>query len=376
MNEFRRKFLITGMTPNAGGIEAYIMNLVQNIDLEKVHFDFLVNFREPIAFECKLKEMGSRVYRLPGRWKHPLRHYLEYIKFFSKYARFYDGIYCNVLSLSNIDDLLFAKRYQVGMMIVHAHNSSDSGPDLFRLRDFLHNRHKRKIEKLAPILLSCSKQAGEWMFGESSKFQVINNAISTHKFKFSSERRRMIRDKLKIDSSVLVFGTVGRLEIQKNPQFLIEIFCRIKQTFPQAIFLHIGEGSLRPEMEEKINQYHLENSYLMMGSCEDPSDFYQAMDAFIFPSLYEGLGIALIEAQACGLPCFVSDTVPDEACIIRKQCMPLSLSRTADEWAAEIILQMSQQGIVRANSAELIARAGFDMESEICKIERIICAVP
>ena len=100
------------------------------------------------------------------------------------------------------------------------------------------------------------------------------------------------------------------------------------------------------------------------------------MDAFIFPSLYEGLGIALIEAQACGLPCFVSDTVPDEACIIRTQCMPLSLSRTADEWAAEIMLQMSRQGIVRANSAELIARAGFDMESEICKIERIISAAP
>lgn len=368
-----KKFLITGMTPTAGGIEAYIMNLLRNIDNKKIQFDFLVNFEDTIAFENEILSYGCHIYRLPGRKKHPFFHYIQYNSFFKKYARHYDGIYCNLLSLTNIDDLCFASKNGISQIISHAHNNDDSGGSYFGIRPFLHRHHQIKANKISTILLSCSDSSGKWMFGSNAEFQVINNAIDTKKFVFNQQERDEIRKQNSIKPSTLVLGSVGRLETQKNPLFLVDIFRHIKEVHSDSVFLHVGKGSLYEEMRSQISKYGLEDSYLLMGEFENTSPFYSAMDIFVFPSLYEGLGISLIEAQASDVVCLVSDGIPKEAILLEDRCFSIPLKSSASDWAEQILQKWNLSEKQRKNNLKLIADKGFDIKTEIRRLESVIC---
>lgn len=353
---------MTGMTPNPGGVEAYIMNLVRNMNSDKVMFDFLVNFEEPVAFEEELKARGSWVIRLAGRRKHPWRHYKDYQTFFRKYGKAYDGIYCNMLSLANIDDLHYSKTYGIPRIIVHAHNSLDSGWDILGIRGRLHLLHQKTLQKYADVCFACSRQAGQWMFGMEAHYEVIHNAIDMERFRYDPERRKEIRNQWNISPDTVVYGTVGRLDVQKNPLFLPEVFYHIRESHGNCIFLHVGDGALRGEMEKKIRQYGLEGSYRLEGTCDDSAEYYQVMDAFLFPSFYEGLGISLIEAQACDLPCFVSQAIPAEARAIEQQYISLSLDAGSEAWAREILKFMARNRCNRKERTEEIRRAGYDIK--------------
>ena len=369
----QKKYLITGMTPNAGGIEAFIMNFLRYSDRKKLHFDFIVNFEETIAFEEELLDYGCSIYRLPGRKKHPIFHYIQYFRFFKTHAKVYDGIYCNLLSLTNIDDMRFAYKNRIPNIIAHAHNNNDVENPCLGIRPFLHKLHKKRVIKSSTLLLSCSESAGKWMFGKDTSFQVINNAIDLGKFVFSELDRNIIRRKNNIDPSTLVLGSVGRLETQKNPLFLIDIFYHVKQICHDSMFLHIGNGSFYDEMKKKIARYHLQDSYILLGSLEDTSPFYSAMDVFLFPSLYEGLGISLIEAQANDVVCFISDTIPEEAILIENKCFSFPLSMPAVDWAKKILQQEDLIKKERRDNFTLISDKGYDVKTEIKKLERIIC---
>lgn len=338
------------------------MNLVRNMNSDKVMFDFLVNFEEPVAFEEELKARGSWVIRLAGRRKHPWRHYKDYQTFFRKYGKAYDGIYCNMLSLANIDDLHYSKTYGIPRIIVHAHNSLDSGWDILGIRGRLHLLHQKTLQKYADVCFACSRQAGQWMFGMEAHYEVIHNAIDMERFRYDPERRKEIRNQWNISPDTVVYGTVGRLDVQKNPLFLPEVFYHIRESHGNCIFLHVGDGALRGEMEKKIRQYGLEGSYRLEGTCDDSAEYYQVMDAFLFPSFYEGLGISLIEAQACDLPCFVSQAIPAEARAIEQQYISLSLDAGSEAWAREILKFMARNRCNRKERTEEIRRAGYDIK--------------
>ena len=369
-----KRYLMTGMTPNPGGVEAYIMNLVRHVDPKKVQFDYLVNYEEPVAYEQELRGMGAEIIRLPGRRKHPVGHQLAYKKFFSGRGKQYDGIYCNVLSLANIDDLIYAKQAGIKRIIAHSHNSNDTGWDLMGIRKHLHQEHQKMMGIYAEKLFACSDIAGYFMFGEHADFEVVHNAIDAEKYAFHAEKRNQIRRKLNIPDEVRVYGTVGRLEEQKNPRFLLEIFRCLREKDPGCKFIHVGDGSLRDEIERKIKEYGLENDYLITGAVDDASGYYQAMDVFLFPSLYEGLPVALIEAQAADLPCFLTDIISDETKIIKKNYYKISLDRGADFWAEEIFENVTTDSIntERRNMTEWIKRAGYDIEQSAKKMEEYL----
>ena len=332
-----KRYLMTGMTPNPGGVEAYIMNLVRHIDSDKIQFDYLVNYEEPIAYEQELQEMGSKIIRLPGRKKHPLRHQMEYRKYFGNVNSRYDGIYCNLLSLANIDDLIYAKKNCIRRIIAHSHNSNDTGWDILGIRNYLHHSHQGILKQYAERLFACSDLAGKYMFGQDAEFEIVHNAIDTGRFQFDQRKQNEVRESLKIPLSVRVYGTVGRLEEQKNPLFTVEIFHELHKKDPSCQFIHVGDGSMRDEVEKKIREYGLEDCYTITGMVSDSSGYYQAMDAFLFPSLYEGLPVALIEAQAADLPCFLTNTISNETRIIEENYHKLSLEKQPSVWAEEIM---------------------------------------
>lgn len=328
-----KRYLMTGMTPNPGGVEAYIMNLVRHLDPDKVRFDYLVNFEEPIAYEQELRDMGSKIIRLPGRRKHPIHHQIEYRKFFRSKNERYDGIYCNLLSLANIDDLTYAKKSGFKRIIAHSHNADDSGWDIIGIRKRLHQSHQKTLKRYTEKLFACSEQAGAYMFGKDAKFEIIHNAIDADRFRFDEKRRNTVRKELKIPEDARVYGTVGRMEEQKNPLFLIKIFRELHRRDRNSRFIHVGDGSMRGEIEKKLREYGLDDCYTITGRVSDSSGYYQAMDAFLLPSLYEGLPVALVEAQAADLPCFLADTISDETRIIGEKYHKLPLEKQPLGWA-------------------------------------------
>lgn len=378
-----KRYLMTGMTPNPGGVEAYIMNLVRHIDPEKVQFDYLVNYEEMIAYEQELRTMGADIIRLPGRRKHPVAHQTVYRKFFKNAGERYDGIYCNLLSLANIDDLTYAKKNKINRIIAHSHNSNDTGWDLMGIRKRLHQTHQKELDQYAEKLFACSNMAGWFMFGENANFEVIHNAIDAERFCFSQEKRNQIRTQLKISPDIRLYGTVGRLEEQKNPGFILDVFRCLHEKDPECRFIHVGDGSLRGEIEKKIGEYGLEKAYLITGAVNDTSGYYQAMDAFIFPSLYEGLPVALIEAQAADLPCFLTDTISDETKIVEENYHKIPLNGGAQIWAEMILGINGLNGGHRAeavptiatgrrNVSERVKAAGYDITQAAKQMEEYL----
>lgn len=379
----QKKYLMTGMTPNYGGIEAYIMNLVRHIDPNKIHFDFLVNYEETIAFEEELQALGAEILRLPGRRKSPVRHEVEYKKFFEQNRGKYDGIYCNLMSLANIDDLRYAKKNHIERIIAHSHTSDDKGWDIMGIRKYLHRAHQKQLFQYTNELFACSEVAGKYMFGDSAKIRVIHNTIDTGKFRFCMEKRERIKNSLNIPLNARVFGTVGRLEQEKNPMFIVEIFRKLHKKDPESWFIHVGDGSLYEEMKKKLREYGLEDQYLLVGSVNDSSGYYQAMDAFIFPSLYEGLPVALIEAQAADLPCFLTDTISDETKIVEENYHKIPLNGGAQIWAETILGINGLNGGHRAEAvltittgrrdvSERVKAAGYDITQAAKQMEEYL----
>lgn len=349
------KVLVVGMTENYGGMESYFMNLYRNIDRSKIKFDFIVNRNIEVAYKEEIENLGGNIIPLYGRCQNPVMHYWEYNNFFKKNSENYDGIYLNTMNLVNIDPLIFAKHYGIQKRIIHSHNSDQK---LSRIKTLLADFHQRNLSKYANVYLACSERAGKWMFG-TEKFTVIKNAIDTQKYKYNEKVRENVRKKFHWEDK-LVIGNVGRIAEQKNPLFSIEIFYEIYKKNSNAICIHIGDGELiiKKQMEDKIREYGLEKAYFLLGLREDIPELYQAMDALLLPSLHEGLPVVLVEAQAAGLPCFVSTEVSRESQLIENQIEFIPLEKGAAEWAESVLKKV--ENFHRTDGSEMVAIEGYD----------------
>jgi glycosyltransferase involved in cell wall biosynthesis len=353
----KKKILLIGMTSTSGGLERYIINFFSGVDQNIYSVDFLN--QEPdkhIAYEKQIKEQGGTIVSAIKREKHFFRHYYELMRVFKKK---YDVVYYNTLDLTNIDFLLFAKIFNRNTVkIVHAHNSQ--GAEGIRL--LLMKVHQKFITKISDKRYACSKLSGDWMF-EGKDYKVINNAIDLDKFCFDPDRKRDMIKQLGLDGKI-VWGTVGRLSEQKNPLFLVEIMKYAHEMNPNIVFLHIGKGELRDDMILKIKSYHLENNYFLLGERKNVEDYYQIMEKFVFPSIYEGFGFSALEAQAMGIQTFITDGkhLTNEV-DIHAGCMTyISLKKTAKEWADEIIHIQAIPDCKRNEYGKFAREAGFDLK--------------
>ncbi len=366
----KKRILVTGLTENPGGVESFFINLHRYVDHTVLQFDFIKHTPLPLAYEDEFKAAGGKVFYLCGRRKNPFRHYMDYSAFYRHNAQNYNGIYCNLLSLTNIDDLKFARRYGIPMRIAHSHNNGDDASAYRQLREWLHCSHQSSIGQYATRLMACSAAAGKWMFGKYP-FTVMPNAIDISQYQYRDVYRKQIREQLHLSPDTLVLGTVGRLTEQKNPMFLVELLREIHSRCPNCVFLHVGEGPLRPELEQAVTANRLEKTYRILGNRTEVYKYYSAMDAFVFPSVYEGFGIALLEAQAAGLHCFVSPAIPQEVMIPGKLCRRMGNLADVYQWA-EAILTERQSFSERPDTSGLLREQGYDIKTEALKFQTLL----
>lgn len=347
--------VVTDMRP--GGLETMLMNYYRYIDKSIIQFDFLVHRTKRGTFDDEIESMGGKIYRLPKL--NPFsKHYKRALgNFFDEHPE-YQIIHVHQDCLSSVI-LKVAKKHGIEVRIAHSHSSSQNKDLKYPIKLF----YKRLIPIYATDLFACSDEAGKWMFN-GAPFTVLNNAIDAKKYIYDEDKRNQMRTKLGIEPSEVVLGHVGRFSPPKNHDYLIDIFYEFQKTHHAKLLL-VGDGKLRERIVEKVKKLGIEDKVIFTGIRSDVEDLMQAMDVFVFPSLYEGLGIVDIEAQANGLPCLISDKVPIE-CKKTKFVYQLELGKGAVNWANAI---ESLTKVNRENTYDDICLAGFDINQNVKLLE-------
>lgn len=359
-----KRVLVFGMTPNPGGMESVVMNYYRHIDIQKIQFDFLCYDEQP-AYSDEIKNLGGKIFIITSRRKNLKRNRDELRLFFKEYSQEYVAVWENANSLSDIAPLVFAKKYGVTNRIIHAHNSKNMGGKITQL---LHSINRLRIQRYANHFWACSQLAGEWMYPQSvlstKNYQIIKNAIDLSKFAYNKDIRLKKRKELKIENC-FVIGHVGRFHFQKNHQFLIDIFNEVHKNFDNSILLLIGQGEDEQIIREKVKSLGLLDYVKFLGARADTAELYQAMDIFVLPSHFEGLGLVLIEAQANGLPCYASDCIPKEA-QVTSSCQYLSLNLSAEKWVDKI---MSHENGRNPDAVKEIQNSNYDIQKNAKNLE-------
>ncbi|MDB6254893.1 glycosyltransferase family 1 protein [Lactobacillus amylovorus] len=362
------KILVFGMTSNPGGVESFLMNYYRKLDRNKFHLDFLCNTHGKIAYEDEIKSLGGKIFKVSARSKHPIKYSIEINSFFKKNAKNYDCIWVNLNSLANIDYLKLAKKYGIHCRIIHSHNSANMDN---KLRGLLHNWNKRKIGKYATNYWAASKEAGLWFYSslKSSKVEIIKNAIDVDNFAFNREDRNNIRQNNSL-TGFIVLGNIGRLHFQKNQSFAIDILDNLVKKNPNYKLVLVGQGEDREKLIQKTKVLHLESNVLFTGAQTNINSWLSAFDIFIFPSIFEGLGIAGLEAEANGLPVFASKSVIPSELKINSNFQFVSLKKNAKYWADLIAEQSINNRLSQEKILNNFINSGFDINNAVIFLEK------
>lgn len=342
---------------NYGGVEMVVMNYYRHIDRSKVQFDFFALEGSSIPQREEIERLGGRIYIVP-KYTHLLQYEKEIIRLFQQNQ--YKIVHSHMNALS-VFSLWGAKQAGVPNRIAHNHSTAGKGETKKNIIKYA----LRPFAKCYPTeLCACSKYAGEWLYGPKAKFRVFNNAIDLSRYTYDAQKADAVRRELGLENS-LVIGHIGRFCYQKNHDFLIDIFHEIHIQRPDAVLLLIGEGELEQEVREKVSRLALDDCVKFMGHQNDTSKFYQAMDAFVLPSRYEGLGMVAIEAQACSLPVVCSTEVPEEVKILPTTKF-IDLNDAHSKWVNTILDAVQHRE--RINTRDKIRKAGYDIEVEAQKL--------
>lgn len=345
-----------------GGVESVVMNYYRHIDRTKIQFDFICDDDSTnIPYE-EIKTLGGKVILIP-----PYQRILKYHKELKKVLKEgnYKIVHSHINTLS-VFSLYAAKSAGVPIRIAHSHSTTNKKE---KKKNLLKQVLRPFSKVFATDYMCCSELAGRWLFGNkeynNGNVYLLNNAIDLDKFKYDEEKRTEKRKKLNIEDSALVIGHVGRFVEQKNHSFLIDIFNEVHKQKENSILLLAGQGPLMKEMEKKVKILGIEDSVKFLGQRNDINELYQAFDVFCLPSLYEGLPVVGIEAQATGLLCVFSDDMTKETKVLDTTEF-LSLNQRVEEWAYTIIEKIKK--FKRLNPKKEISDKGFNIDTEVQKI--------
>ena len=351
-----------------GGVESVVMNYYRHIDRTKIQFDFICDEDSTnIPYE-EIEKLGGRVILIP-----PYQKLFKYHNKLKKILK--DGNYKIVHSHINtltIFSLFAAKCAGVPVRIAHSHSTTNKKE---KKKNLLKQALRPFSKVFATDYMCCSELAGRWLFGnkeyDKGNIYLLNNAIDLDKFKYDEKIRSEKRKKLNISDDTLVIGHVGRFVEQKNHRFLIDIFNEIHKQNSNSILLLAGQGPLMEEIKSKVESLGLEKFVIFLGQRNDIDELYQAFDVFCLPSLYEGLPVVGVEAQATGLLCIFSDDMTKETKVLDTTEF-LSLKQSAEEWANDIVKKQSKHK--RKDVKNIIADNNFDIIFESKKLENKYCA--
>ena len=338
-----------------GGSQSVVMNLYRNIDRNKVQFDFIIDHPEYSGYEDEIKELGGKIYIMPPfkgtnyfevkkAWNDFFKEHKEY-KILHSHSRSYASIYFPI-----------AKKYGI-KTIIHSHSTGNG----YGIKAVIKDIMQLPLRHQADYFMACSLDSGRWLFGnkiiKSNKFYLLNNAVDSKRFAYNEKIRKEYRDNFSIGNEN-VFIQVGNFVVEKNHLFILEVFSELLKTKPNNLFYIVGSGTQKDikGISDKINELNLNNNVVMLGTRDDVPNLLQMADCYLMPSVFEGLSLAAIEAQASGIMCLLSDTVSSDV-KISDVCQFLPLKK--DVW----IEKMSIDKFERKNTYDDIVKSGYDINT-------------
>lgn len=347
-----------------GGVESVVMNYYRYIDRTKIQFDFICDDDSTnIPYE-EIEKLGGKVILIPP--------YQKVFKYHNKLKKIlkeghYKIVHSHINTLS-VFSLFAAKCAGVPVRIAHSHSTTNKKEKKKNLLKQL----LRPFSKLfATDYMCCSELAGRWLFGDKEydkgNVYLLNNAIDLDKFKYNETLRKKKRKELGIKDDTLVIGHIGRFVVQKNHDYLIDIFNEIHKKNNNSVLLLAGQGPLMEEIKNKAKELNLDDSVKLLGQRNDANELYQAFDVFLLPSLYEGLPVVGVEAQAAGLLCYLSDDMTKETKVLDITKF-MSLNNTPEEWADNILDDVKKYKRIDV-SKEMTAK-NFNIKEEVKRLEK------
>lgn len=346
---------------DCGGAETMLMNIYQAINRNEVQFDFIKHMVNKGFYETQIVEMGGAIHKCPKYKVYNHFAYKCWWKEFFKSHPEYKIIHSHVRSTASII-LKIAKKFGL-TTISHSHSTSNGKGVKALIKKFL----QRNIVKYSDYCFGCSKKSGEWLFGkgvvETEKFKVVPNAIDVNKYRFNELKRQELKKELGLEGTFVV-GHVGRFSSMKNHLFLLDVFNELVKVKENARLLLIGDGEMRAEIENKISELNLKDKVVLLGVRSDIFDLLNVMDCFVFPSIWEGLPVSLVEAQANGLPVIMSDTITDEI-KITNSLEEIGLCENIDVWVGKIVNSKRSNC---DNDIEKVINAGYDIHESASEL--------
>lgn len=346
-----------------GGIETMIMNIYRNIDREKVQFDFLAHYGREAAFNEEIRSLGGRIYEMPALKDETRGYYWRVFAYIKALKKFFDEhkeykiIHCHMTNTAGIY-MPIAKKRGITCIISHSHSTKAKIGLIGKVTDIL----QKPICKYATDMFACSEAAKNWFYPEdvikSGKVRVIANAVDADKFRFNEEKRIKMREELELGDGITVV-CVSRFRKEKNQIFLMEVLKKMKEKHKDAVFVFAGDGPCEDEVRAKAKEYGLEKNTRFLGMRADVPDILQAADVFVLPSLWEGLPVVGIEAQASGLHCVASEGVTEEMNAIG-MVEYLSLDEPVEKWCEKLEAAASKP---RLDTYDKIKEWGYDIHT-------------
>mgnify|MGYP001060306708 CR=1 FL=1 len=365
------RVLVVGWTATTGGIEHFLMAYCGKMNRERVQFDFLCRF-SPIACQKEAEKIG-KIYTITRRSSDMMRYYREINDFFREHGHEYDIIWDNECMFNDMTPLKKAAEVGIPVRIAHCHNPQNMDKSVIgHVQGFLHRVNHHSLSRYANVLWACSMESAKWACPAMDlPCEVIPNAIDAQMFRFSEQVRREVREQYGLEDC-LVVGHVGRLQYQKNQTFLLDAFRHLHEREEKARLVLVGDGPDLTELEAKAVTLGIEREVLFLGNRDDVNRLLQAFDLFVMPSHFEGFGMAALEAQAAGLPCLLSASVPRETKLTRNvEFIP---AEDPAIWA-EHMLNMLERHEIRRDEAQTIADAGYDIGTASQRLEDKLIAL-
>lgn len=345
---------------NPGGVENMLMNLYRVLDKESFQFDFLINEKESNYFAPEIKNLGGRIYQVPLFTGTNLLTYSKHVKALLKEHPEWKIVHGHLGSAAPVY-LNIAN--QLGRTtIAHSHSSFGTPSLSTFFENALFEGLTFPTRYIADYFLACSKKAGRDRFGKKivsgDRFNILNNSIDLKRFSNSDLEKERARKQLGLEGK-FVIGSVGRLAKEKNQSFLISLFLNLKKQVPNVALVLVGDGPEKKILQDEAERLGLKKDVYFMGNVAYPETISKAFDVFVMPSYYEGLPMALVEAQALGIPCVISDGIPPEA-ILTENVSQFSLDSPNEQWMNALLRYKGGIGNFQADN-EAVRKHGYDV---------------
>lgn len=344
-----------------GGVEATVMNHYRHIDHSRVQFDFVVQSDSVAVPADEIKDLGGRIFTVPS-YSNPLAYMCACRDVFAKYKPLIVHSHMNAISVFT---LRAAKQAKVPIRIAHSHSTANPGEKVkTAVKNVL-----RPFSRVYPThLAACGTYSARWLFGDKAvaagQVKIIRNAIELERFRYDFSARKLLRTEIDAKPDTLVVGQVGRFSSQKNQLFSMNVWTELLKIKPNSLLVMLGVGDDLDKVKERAHKLGIDHTIRFMGMRDDANKWYSAFDALLFPSLYEGLPLTAIEAQAAALPIVASNQITNEAFLIPNICNIRKLSAGSAAWAYALAGAAEKGAAImrsKDNNIRPLAAAGYDI---------------